>query len=317
MDFREVVPEAERRIRPHVRETPLVRSPPFNDATRARVAFKLENLQHTGSFKLRGAVHKLLTLSADQRARGVVAASTGNHGAAIAYAASRLHTPCRVFVPEQASPSKLDAIRRSGAVVEVYGIDSGATETHARAVAGEQGLAYVSPYNDPAVVVGQGTIGLELARQADRIDVLYVALGGGGLVSGIAGYLRTLWPGVRVVACSPEASPVMVASVRAGRILEMASQPTLSDGTAGGIEPDAITFDLCRRLVDEYVLVSETEIAEAMRRYMDAHDDVIEGAAGVAVAGLLKTADACRGRHVVVVICGGNIGRDVLQRVRG
>lgn len=317
MDLTAAVLEAERRIRPHVRETPLVSSADLGAAAGVPVHCKLENLQHTGSFKVRGALNKLLGLAPAERERGVVAASTGNHGAAVAFGAKRLGIPAIVFVPETAASTKLDAIRGLGAVVRFHGTDGRETEVHARAFAASHGMTYVSPYNDPAVVAGQGTIGVELAQQAHRIDVIYVALGGGGLVSGIAAYLRSVWPQVRVVACSPANSPVMAESVKAGRILELESQPTLSDGTAGGVERDAITFDLCRRLVDEYVLVSETEIAAAMRRYMGAHEQVIEGAAGVAIAGMLRGGTHGSDEEIVVVMCGGNVSPEVLQAVLG
>jgi threonine dehydratase len=224
---------------------------------------------------------------------------------------------CRgiIFVPENCSPAKVANIRSYGAEIRTHATDSGITEVFARRYAAEHGMVYVSPYNDPVIVAGQGTIGLELARQVPDIDAVFVALGGGGLISGIGGYLKTLRPGVEVVACSPENSAVMHHSVRAGRILAMESKPTLSDGTAGAVEEGAITLDTCRRYVDRYVLVSEEEIAEAMRLVIDRHHTLIEGAAGVAAAGYLKEARRFRGKTAVIVLCGANIARDRLRDI--
>ena len=303
------------RIGPYVRETPLDYSPALSQASGADVYLKLENLQPTGSFKVRGAVNKLLDLTPEQRGRGVVAASSGNHGAAAAYGAGQLCGQAQVFVPHHASPANVAKMRALGAQVALYGDDSGVTEVYARQVAAAQGQVYVSPYNDTAVVAGQGTIGVELARQVDRVDAVFVAVGGGGLIGGVAAYPKTVQPGVRVVGCQPQASCVMAASVRAGRVLDLPSAPTLSDGTAGGIEQDAITFDLCRDLVDEYVLVGEDEIAAGVRTVIETHGQLVEGAAGVAVAAFLARVADYQGQRVVIIVCGGNISVETLRSV--
>jgi len=158
-------------------------------------------------------------------------------------------------------------------------------------------------------------LAVELARQLEYIDAVYVSLGGGGMISGIASYLKSVQPGVKIIGCSPEHSQVMIQSVRAGRILDLPSLPTLSDGTAGGIEPGAITFDLCREWVDDYVIVSEEEIASNLRLFIGTHHMLIEGAAAVAVAAYQKTSECLVGRNVVVVICGANIGLQTLRNV--
>jgi threonine dehydratase len=176
-------------------------------------------------------------------------------------------------------------------------------------------MTYVSPYNDPKVIGGQGTIGLELERQMENVDAVFVSLGGGGLAGGIGGYLKSTGKRVKVVACSPENSPVMHESLRAGRIVERESKPTLSDGTAGGVERGAITFDLCREVVDESVLVSEEEIRQAVRIVIERHRLLVEGAAGVAVAGLLKQQRRLAGSDVAVVLCGANIDIAVLRTI--
>ena len=307
--------EAADRIRPYVRATPLDHSLYFSQLTGADVYLKLENLQYTGSFKLRGAMNKLLTLAPEQCLRGVVAASSGNHGAAVAYGCRALGISGAVFVPEHASPTKLEAMRRYGIEVRQHGDDSLLSELEARRHADEHDLAYLSPYNDLDVVAGQGTIGVEIVEQLPGVEVVFVSVGGGGLIGGIASVLKAYNPAIHVVGCLPENSPVMAVSVERGAIVDMPSLPTLSDGTAGGIEEGAVTFALCQALVDEYVLVSEAEIATAMREIMEGQHLLVEGAAGVAVAALRKTQERWQGKQVAVVLCGGNISLATLRSV--
>ncbi|MBC7897248.1 MAG: threonine/serine dehydratase [Cytophagaceae bacterium] len=309
--------EAERRIRPHIVETAVHRSPAFSTASGAVVVVKAEHEQVTGSFKLRGAFNKLLTLPEDDRRRGVVAASSGNHGAAVAHACHVLGIKARVFVPEAASPAKVARILAKGAQVVHFGTDGLDTEVEARRVAVESGACYVSPYNDVAVMAGQGTLALELLRQAGDLTRVYVAVGGGGLIGGMASYLAEFAPEVRVVGVLPEASPVMSVSVAAGHVVEMATSPTLSDGTAGGMEADSVTFEICRTLVHEWMTVSEEEIAAAMRQWAKYHPGEIEGAAGVAIAGCLRDAGRIDGARVAIVICGGNIAHERWTAVTG
>ena len=307
--------QAAGRIAGLVRKTPLEYSPRFSADLGAEVHFKLENLQHTGSFKLRGAANRLMTLTAAQRDAGCVAASSGNHGAAVAYAMQKLNTRGVIFVPEQTSSAKVDTIRSYGGGVEYFGTDGLDTEQHARRFADENDMTYISPYNDEQVVAGQGTCGVEIQQQLPSADAVFVAVGGGGLVSGVASVLKTSNPDISVYGCQPEASAVMARSVEAGEILDLPSESTLSDGTAGGIEADAITFSLCKELVDEFVVVNEDEIAEGMRLFIDRQHQLPEGAAGVAIAGMMEKREALGGKKVVVVICGGNISRDVLRRI--
>lgn len=306
---------AANRINPHIRETPLDESPYFSEITGANVYMKLENLQHTGSFKLRGAFNKVLSLTPEQRLPGCVTASSGNHGAAIAYAMKKLGVTGVIFVPEQTSSVKVDAIKRAGGDVRFFGTDGLDTETHAREYAEENEMVYLSPYNDADVIAGQGTVSVELAKQLSQIDAVFVAVGGGGLISGVWSFIKSVNPAVEVVSCQPAASAVMTESVKAGKILDLPSDPTLSDGTAGGIEAGSMTFDICRDVVGRYITVSEEQIAHAMREFIDSHHMLLEGAAGVAVAGLLEVASDYVGKNVVVIICGGNVSRDTLKKV--
>ena len=304
------------RIADFVTRTPLSRSAGFSRDLSAEVYFKLENRQRTGSFKIRGATNRLLTLSEEQRSRGCVAASSGNHGAAVACAMQQLGITGIIFVPEHTSRAKVEKIRSYGGTVEFFGSDGLDTEQHAREYARQHGMFYLSPYNDEEVIAGQGTCGDEIIEDLPDVDIVFVAVGGGGLVAGVGAVLKSHNPGIRIVGCQPVASAVMMRSVEAGEILELPSEPTLSDGTAGGIEPDAITFALNQAVVDDWVEVDEEQIAAAMRRYMGSEKDVIEGAAGVAIAGMLERAADVAGKKVVVIICGGNVSDEVLARVR-
>ena len=306
---------AARRIAPFIRHTPLDEALALSQLGGDAVFVKQENLQHTGSFKLRGALNKVLSLASAVCARGVVAASSGNHGAAVAYALHQLGAPATIFVPEYAATVKVDAIRRLGAEIRFHGADSVDVESAARAHAERTEQIYLSPYNDPQIVAGQGSVGIEVAADLPAVDAVYVTVGGGGLISGVAAALKAQRPSVRVVGCLPAHSPVMYESVRAGHIVAMPSLPTLSDGSAGGIERGAITFDLCRALVDDWVLVSEAEIAAAMRLVMETQHLLVEGAAGVAVAGYLQ--DPLRGQQgtVAIVLCGGNVDLNTLKQI--
>jgi threonine dehydratase len=312
------IQRAAARIAPHVRETPLERSIFLSRQSGAEVFLKLENHQITGSFKARGALNKLSALDASARQTGVVTASSGNHGAAVAYGSSVLGIDAEVFVPEVAAQTKIDLVRSYGARVEIAGEDCVQTEAHARAHAAETGRAYVPPYNDPHVMAGQGTVAVEIASQLPDLDAVFVSLGGGGLIGGMGTYLESaLDRSVEVVAVSPERSPAMHRCLEAGTIIDVACHDTLSDGTAGGVEPGSITFEVCQRVIDRSLLVEEEPIAEAMRQVMTHHRMMLEGAAGAAVAGFLQVAPQYAGKRVVIVLCGANIGLDKLRKVLG
>lgn len=316
-DIKNEVLEAEKRIRSHVRETPLDYSVALSRATKTNVFLKCENLQYTGAFKVRGAINKLLSLSPSQREQGVVTASSGNHGAAVAYGLNKLNIQGKVFVPENASSTKVDNIRNYNVPLEFYGTDCMQTEIHALEYAKQHNMIYVSPYNDLQVIGGQGTIGLELTNQIDQIDVVLVPIGGGGLISGIAGYLKSVSPKTKIIGCLPENSPVMAESIKSGRIIDMETLPTLSDATAGGIEPGAITFDICKKFVDDYILVSEEEIKNAIISLIKTQHLLVEGASGVALGALLKNAQQFHEKNVVVILSGANISLETLKIILG
>jgi threonine dehydratase len=308
--------EAAVRVAGQVERTDLVRSDEFSAALAANVYFKLENLQTTGSFKLRGATNRLMTLSEEDRTKGCVTASSGNHGAAVACAMRKLGIKGIIFVPEQTSKAKVDKIKCYGGDARFFGTDGLDTEQHARAYAEQNEILYLSPYNDKEVIAGQGTCGIEILEQLPDVDAVFVAVGGGGLIGGVGAVLKACNPDIRVYGCQPSQSAVMMRSVEAGEIIDLKSGTTLSDGTAGGIEPDSITFPLNEAVVDEWVSVDEQAIADAMRSYMDSEGHNIEGAAGVAIAAMIERRDEIEGKNAVVVICGGNISDEVLHRVK-
>jgi threonine dehydratase len=312
---KEAVDEARRRIASHIRRTECRRSRALGDAAGAEVWLKLENRQISGSFKLRGVMNKVLSLSADERKRRLVTASTGNHGAAFAHAVTELGLDGMLFLPTNAAATKLEAIEASGIPFELVGDDCVVTENHARAFAESNGGTWVSPYNDPVIVAGQGTVAPELLEQLGAIDAVLVPVGGGGLAAGIAGTLKEVDRRIEIIGCEPEASPEMSASVAAGRIVELPSRPTLSDATAGGIEEGSVTFELCRDHVDRWELVTEDEIAAAIRFMHDREGMIVEGGAALPVAVMLRRPPELAGKRVVLVITGSRIDETVLQRI--
>ena len=294
-------------IRPQVSVTPLERSHVLSAALGCEVWLKCEHLQPTGSFKVRGAANKIHRLAESALRAGVVTASSGNHGLAVARAGALAGASVTVCVAASAARPKLDAIRAMGA--ELVALDGPPIEAelHARRRAAEEGKVYISPYNDLDVIAGQGTVGIELFDQAPDLDAVFVAVGGGGLIGGIGTALRTLRPQTRIVGVWPENSPSMLRAIEAGAIVDVEELPTLSDGTAGGIEPGSVTLPICQQVIDETVTVSETEIAGAMRRLAESDHWIVEGAAGVALAGLIQRYQAYRDSKVAVVLCGRNV----------
>jgi len=305
--------KAEEVIRPFILETPLEFSYPLSKLSGCKVYLKLENNQITGSFKARGSMNKILSLKNDQR--NIVTASTGNHGLGVANALNALNKKGTIYLPSKASPAKVEAIRQLGVPIEFHGESGEVTEKFARKLASETNQVYVSPYNDEDVIAGQGTIGVELFRQLPELDAVFVSIGGGGLISGIATFLKSVKPEIKIIGCLPANAPVMYECVKAGKVIDVPEKPTLSDGTAGGIDHDAITFEICKTLIDDYMLVSEDEILSAMRLVLKEHHQVIEGSAGVSVASILKLQGQFQEKKVVAIICGGNVSESVLRKV--
>jgi len=315
-DWAAATAAARERVRALVRKTPVaqVKEAPGKPLRGVEAYLKLENLQETGSFKLRGAANKVVGLGQSEAQRGVITASNGNHGIAVAAAARHRGIAAEVFVSRQVSPGKAKRIEDYGARIRRVGQEPLEAEIAAREAAADSGRVYISPYNDPEVIAGQGTIAEELLEQLPAMDAIYVAVGGGGLIGGIGAYLKVRSPGTEVIGCWPENSRVMYESLRAGGIVEFPEGPTLSESTAGGVEPGSITFGLCRTVVSRGVLVPEDEILEAMRWAAKA-GWIVEGAAGVAIAAFFREWRRHEGKRVVVVSCGGNLSEKAAARV--
>ncbi|MFN0110132.1 MAG: threonine/serine dehydratase [Blastocatellia bacterium] len=307
--------QAETRIRPFIVKTSLDPSFRLSDLAGCDIWLKLEQTQFTGSFKLRGAANKILSLMPEELQRGVITASNGNHGIAVCYAARQVGIVPQVFMRHGVSEAKLSLIRLLGGEPVFFGHDPLEAELKARQTAEETGKIFISPYNDAQVVAGQGTIGVELHRQLEDIDAVFITVGGGGLISGVATYLKAVSPRTRIVGCWPENSPVMFECMKAGRVFDCPEKPTISDSTAGGLEPDTITFEMCQRLIDEHVLVSEEEIKRSMRMLAEQERWIVEGAAGVAMAALLKERQRFAGQRCVVLLCGRNIAAEKVREL--
>lgn len=294
-------------------QTPVLQSDALAKSSGADVFLKLENEQHTGSFKYRGALNKLLSLG--ESPPPVIGASTGNHGLAMSMVLRELELEGTIFLPSTTAKHKVNSLRKHDISLAFHGEDGIDAEQKARQTAEREGGAFISPYNDLQIIAGQGTVGVELLEQIGSLDYLFASVGGGGLISGIALALKTHLPSVTIVGCSPERSNVMQKSIEAGIIVEQPLQPTLSDGTAGGIEADSVTLPLCMELVDDWASATEEEIASAMRLIYREHGIKIEGSAAVTVACFLKYGKCLTGKRVALVICGGNISDEHFDAV--
>lgn len=294
--------------------TPLDHSAGLSAWLGCEVYLKCEHLQTIGSFKIRGASNKIRLLTPDQRRAGVTTASTGNHGKAVACAGRAAGVAATVYVAKETAQGKIDAIRAYGAEVVVVDGPPIDAERTARAAAETRGRTYISPYNDRDVMAGQGTMGLELLEQQPELDAVFLSVGGGGLIGGLGTAVKTLRPATQIVGVWPENSPAMLRSLEAGEIVEAEERPTLSTSTAGAVEEGSVTFEVCRQVIDTTIEVGEAEIAAAMAAIARHDQWMVEGAAGVPLAGLVKQAEAWRGRKVAIVLCGRNIALETFLR---
>ena len=315
MDVKAEVLEAAKRITGHIRETPVEFSHYLSELGDCKVYLKLESSQISGSFKLRGAMNKYLSLSNEDRSKYIVTASTGNHGAAVGYVLDKFGGKGAIYLPNNASKAKINALKEYNVDLKFHGDDSMESEIFARETAGKNGHVFISPYNDAKVIAGQGTIGVELMKQVELINSVLIPVGGGGLIAGVAGYLKSIDENIEIIGCQPENSCVMYESIRAGKIIEMESKPTISDGTAGGIETGSITFDLCRQYIDDFILPAENEIKEAIKLILEKHYLAVEGAAALQVASFIKEKNRFKGKTIVLILSGKKIGLDTLRKV--
>jgi threonine dehydratase len=296
--------------------TPLLDAERLGKALGARVVLKAENLQETGSFKIRGAANKILSLNEAERRRGVLAVSTGNHGRAVAYVAQRVGVPAVVCVSAAVPENKLAAIRSLGAELVIAGETYDEAAGQAEQLKEARGLAMVHPFDDPDIIAGQGTIGVEVLEDFPEVNTVIVPLSGGGLIGGIGLALKSAGEDIRVIGVSMTRGPAMVDSLRAGRVVEVIEEPTLADALAGGIGTDnRHSFRVAQRVIDASVLVTESEIAGGMAYALDEHHLVLEGAGAVGLAALLYGKVTGLGKNVMVVLSGGNVEVEVLARI--
>lgn len=307
---------ARKKIAPVIRRTSLVNSSLLTARVGSSVYLKLENLQATGSFKIRGAANKLLNLTEEEKARGVVTGSSGNHGRAVAFVARRLDVNAVICISAQSPNNKVDAIRHLGAEVVVHGESYDESVSHAERLAEERGLTMIDSFDDPHVIAGQGTIGLELLEDHPEIDTAIVPLAGGGLLCGIALALKSVNPAIQVIGVSMERAPVMYHSLKAGAPIEMDEEETIAHALAGGLgQNNRYTFRMAQNYVDDVVLVSEEAIAEAMVFALEHHHLVVEGAGAVGIAALLHDRVKEVGRNVAVVVSGSNVEIPLFLRI--
>jgi len=313
--IRKEVTEGEKRIRGQVRETPLEYSPFLSSECGVDIWLKLENYQRTGSFKIRGALNKVLTLR--DKDRKLVTSSTGNHAAAFISALGKMDLEGVIYVPENISPAKLESLAGESIRILKFGDDCVKAEQEARRFSEREGYLYIPPYNDLTIVGGQGTVALEILAQSAgvEIDSVLAPVGGGGLISGIAGYFKSFGSSPEIIGCQPVNSAVMHRSIQAGTILDIPSEPTVADGSAGGIEPGSITFQICRDYVDHFILVSEKEIRQAIRLILMKHFMLIEGAAALPVAAILKERQRFSGKNLVLVLSGCRLDPETLRQI--
>ncbi len=305
----EDIEQAQKNISSYAKLTPLIPSKFASELINGNVFLKLENEQVTHSFKVRGVINKLLSLSAEEKAKGVVTASAGNHGQAVAYGAQKLGFQAKIVVPTRAPQVKVNGIRQFGAELVLFGDTYDEAERKAKQLAAQEGRLYISPYNDERIVAGHGTVGLEILKELPNVDVVIVPVGGGGLIGGIAIAVKTQKPTVKVIGVQSAASPVMYESLKAGKIVppHRHERYTIAEGLVGAVEKGSITFGIAQQYVDEVTLAREESLRHAVYLLWKNEKQVVEGSGAAGVALLLENKDSFKGQTVAVVISGGNI----------
>jgi threonine dehydratase len=297
---------ARSRIAPFVRHTPL-------EFSRELGAYlKLENLQRTGSFKLRGALNRILALTDEEKRRGVVAASAGNHAQGVAFGCARMGVSALVVMPEATPRTKVEATRSYGAEVKLSGATYDDAEAKARRIERESGRVFISPYNDPLIIAGQGTVALEILEDLPDVAQVLVPVGSGGLICGVGGALKTVNPAIRVVGVTSRATPTLYNHLKGERLPQL---PTIAEGLSGEVEPGAITLDLAPQVTDDVLLVEEGDIRAAIAWLVEAHHLIAEGSGAVGIAALRARPDLASAGPTVAIVSGGNLDIEELRRL--
>ncbi len=303
----EHIVNAEKIVSKHVITTPIVYSKVLSEAIGEQVSLKLENQQITGSFKIRGAINAISNLTQAQKKAGVVALSTGNHGRGLAYAANLMKIRCIICMSELVPKNKIDGIQALGAEVKLIGTNQDEAQIEADRLSIQEGMTYISPFDNIDVIAGQGTLGLEIYRQSPELKFAFVPLSGGGLICGVAKALKSLNPKLKIIGVSMDRGAAMYESQKAGKPIFVKEEESLADALTGGIGLDnKHTFELTKELVDDFVLVSEKEIAEGIHHAYWHESQIVEGAGAVAIASLLNNKFSLKG-PCLALLCGRNI----------
>ena len=305
---------AAERLKGTARHTEIIPSKVLSDMTGHEILLKPENLQVTGSFKIRGAYNKIASLSDEQLARGIVTASAGNHAQGVAYAARERGAKATICMPQITPPLKVDATKAYGADVVLYGEVFDESAARAQELSDTEGMIYVPPFDDYEVLCGQGTIGLEILEQLPDVDMIFVPIGGGGLIAGLAYAVKNLKPDCRIVGVQAAGAPSMAESLKEGKIITLSSVDTVADGIKVKT-PGDLTFDMCRQYVDEVVTVTESEIASAILTVLEKQKLVAEGAGAVGIAAAMYHKVNTEGKTVCALLSGGNVDVTMLERI--
>jgi len=308
------IKDAQRKISPYINYTPLVHSDFLSK--KRKVKLKLESLQKTGSFKLRGALNKLLSLSESQKKRGVIAVSTGNHGKGVAYASSKLGIHSTIYMSSMVPEYRKQAIEALGAKVEIVGQNSDEADLYARNIAEKKNISLIHPFDDEEIIAGQGTTGLEMIRDFPEVDTVIIPTSGGGLIGGIGLALKLQKPSIKVIGVSMERGPSMYESLRNGKPVDVEELETLADCLWGSIGlNNKFTFEIAKETIDDFVLVNEDKIAEGIRLNFSEHRIVTEGAAATSVMVAKDNLSSQLGKNIICLICGGNIESNLFKKI--
>ncbi|MHA1986353.1 MAG: threonine ammonia-lyase [Promethearchaeota archaeon] len=310
----ETIKEAYDKIKGFIRKTPLIHSAYLSEICNNKVYLKLENLQLTNAFKIRGALNRMLKLSSEEKSHGVITASSGNHAQGIALAAKHLGVSAKIVVPKKISEAKLKKIKQYDVSVIQEG-DFDEIETKARNLSNQEKRTYISPYNDIDIIIGQGTIALEIYNELEQVDVVIVPIGGGGLISGIALTSKLLNSNIKIIGVQTKGASTMFESWKAGKIIEIEEFKTIAEGLLGGLESGAITFEIIQKYVDEIMLVEEENVEKAINILWKDEGQIVEGAGATVVALLIENKQKFKNKNVVAVISGGNINESLFKEI--
>ena len=311
------IKNARENIKPFIKKTTLRYSNFLSSLCQGTIYLKLENTQLSHSFKIRGAFNKMLGLTPEERQKGIITCSSGNHGLATAIAAKELGIAAKIVIPETTPRGKVDKIKKYNVDLLLYG-DYDEAEQKALELAHKEGKTYVSGYNDPDIIAGQGTIGLEILEEFPEVEKVLVPVGGGGLISGIAIAIKNKNRAIEVIGAQSEASPVMYESLKAGKILkseEVKIQDSIADGLSGGIEEESITFRITQKNVNKVILVKEESIKEAIRLLWEKDSQIVEGAGAVGPAVVIENKEQFKNKKTVIIISGGNINDELFNKI--